>query len=106
MDENKTINDGGPAFPAYRNSTTEHLPDGRGRIISVPADHTGMTLRELYAGMAMQGFVAAAMGSAKPCDVICNGAERKGISESEYVADIAVEFADALIAALGKGGAS
>ena len=39
------INDGGPAFPCEANNYHESL--------------TGMTLRQCYAGMAMQGILAS-----------------------------------------------
>ena len=60
----------------------------------------GMTLREYFAAKAMQGFMAG-VDSRQMANVSKVG----GMRESEFVAGVAVAFADALLAELAKGGA-
>lgn len=67
--------DGGPAFPLER-----HLPDGN-------EAYYGMTLRDLFAGMALIGLNAN-----KICD----------IWPEETLAEAAYKQADAMIKARGK----
>ena len=57
-------------------------------------DPTGLTLREHYAGLAMQGILANNVYSV----TIANSDKSKTVSES--IAGVAVLCADALIAAL------
>ena len=86
-------NDGGPAFPHLHNSCqrineTEMFP--------------GMSLRDYFAGQAMQGILAGSL-LLKIGDVCA----RKGASEEVFlpaVAALAYHTADAMLAA--KGGAS
>ena len=47
---NKTKNDGGPAFPAGISATLKASDDA-------PPTQVGMSLRQWYAGMAMMGIV-------------------------------------------------
>lgn len=54
----------------------------------------GMTLREYYAGLAMQGILA----SPKPL----KAGEDRSLSQCECLANYAVVYADALIAELQK----
>ncbi len=51
-----TKNDGGPAFPRRIENSWGHL------------DHAGMTLRQWYAGMALQGLLANDIGDCRPGD--------------------------------------
>jgi len=71
------INNGGPAYPAR---PTEHLSCG-GTITA----HHGMTKREVAAIAAMQGILSG------------------GYVNADAAPGRAVEYADALIAALGEG---
>lgn len=73
-----TVNDGGPAFPV---ESTDHAKYGI----------AGMSLRDWFAGMALQGMLAASDG--------CGG-EYRSTSEQAY------RFADAMIAQRDKRQAS
>jgi hypothetical protein len=51
----KPINDGGPAFP-----TTERMVDGQGLgRFEYEERHSGMTLRDWFAGKALQGILSS-----------------------------------------------
>lgn len=83
-DTEKKIDDGGPAFPLYRGFAPrdgDHLP--------------GMSLRAWLAGKAMQSVM----------DSFYREKENPISSDEapEFVADTALEFADALIAKLKRG---
>ena len=54
----------------------------------------GMTLRDWFAGKAMQGLISTDVG----WKVIIEQAKDKGIERAEVVADCAYELADALLA--------
>lgn len=84
-------NDGGPAFPRTL-PTGEFPPDECAGII---AAHEGMSKRELFAAMAMQGF--ASVMDKMPANTEC-------ISASHLLAAMSVKCADALISELSKGG--
>lgn len=75
-----------PAFPSRTVSYVRATPDGH--IDPVYQDSTGMTLRQHYAGLAMQGIM-----SAEGQDVVYS---------LEMVATRSVAIADALIAELEK----
>ncbi len=64
-------------------------------------DLSGLTKRELFAAMAMQGFLAGAC-TAESMDGIQNGARERNCSIDEFQAQIAVAQADALLAELSK----
>lgn len=49
------INDGGPAFPQAPHKFLYNSPD-EARIYAIP---TGMSLRDWFAGMALQGMLAS-----------------------------------------------
>lgn len=77
--------------PAYPEPGLSNLPNGEflyGR--------SGMTIREHFAGLAMQGLLA------NPAR--CPGAEVEGGADaySRLVAQVSTEFADALIAELER----
>lgn len=72
--------DGGPAFPHYREVYSHH--DDAGKEVRIPVVHPGMSLRQWYAGLAMQGLLA----NGQPC----------------FVEKDAITRADALIAQLKK----
>jgi len=79
-----TINDGGPAFPS----------DEEGGNIQFPYHMTGMTLRQWYAGMALQGILASPVW-------MRNIEITKGITAEkvkELVAALAHGQADAMLA--------
>ena len=83
-------NDGGPAFPAG------HVRKGRARPHDHGSDwvttditeprHPGLTVRDWFAGMAMQGLLAQSIGTAMGSDV-------------KHCAKYAYEMADAMLAA-------
>jgi len=73
------INDGGPAFPNHYEDRTM-----KGVRNTVVAD--GMSLRDWFAGMALQGLLA-----------MCAGPQISGAT-AEVTAKIAFEHADAMIA--------
>jgi hypothetical protein len=70
------INDGGPAFPQTGCALPPNVP------------YSGMSKREVLAGMAMQGFAA--------------NADLNSLLDST-VQSASVRWADALISELGKG---
>ena len=76
--------DGGPAFPVSQYS-------------EFPGLH-GMTLRDWFAGMALQGMLSdyETVRSAK------SGADRIGITFQEQCANMAYESADAMLEARNK----
>lgn len=82
----KTINDGGPAFPC---DEVEYADSGE---VSVVAHNYGLTKREYFAGLAIQG--------------ICANPEALMRDNSGYpvLARAAANIADALLAKLNKKG--
>lgn len=86
------IDDGGPAFPVPPGIWTQ-LPGDSGSEWSAP--ERGMSLREWYAGLALQGIIA--------CPGTSIGADGKPMSASvfrEAASRAARLYADALIAEL------
>jgi hypothetical protein len=80
-------NDGGPAFPQPESHGQQQLPNGTWeQEYSYPEQ--GMSLRDWFAGMAMQGFMSNSMNGPRPLD---------------YLAKCCYEVADAMIAELNKG---
>ena len=61
-------------------------------------DQHGLTKRELFAAMAMQGVI----GNATLAKVLNQGAAEFGKDAAGFTAQLAREFADALIAELSK----
>ena len=82
------INTGGPAFPTYAGADWDKDPrdpnkdDPRNKILG-----GGMTLRDWFAGLAMQGLIA-----------------KRGTSYWKDTPAIAYTMADALLAERQKGG--
>jgi hypothetical protein len=70
----------------------------RERQTCVDEGTPGASLREVYAGMAMQGLLANA-GFLAAIDAV---AAKRGITSGVAIARSAVEFADALLAELEK----
>lgn len=73
------INDGGPAFPALEAGCTR-------------SDAYGMTLRDWFAGHAMQGMLLC-----EPPNPVPKGCENMTIAE--YIAQRAYKMADAMLKA-------
>lgn len=88
---NKTpINNGGPAFPSQENVND---PRTSGLLFT-----QGMTLRDWFAGMALQGIAAAQSGES--FSVAMNDEiKRRKTSAPEMVALMAYNAADAMLAA-------
>lgn len=62
---------------------------------------TGLTKRELFAAMAMQGAMLI-LATKEGCGVIAENAKRDGKTMRAWMAELSVEHADALIAELEK----
>lgn len=78
-------NDGGPAFPG--NQAKVIIPDHlikEAQVIQSPMN--GMSLRDYYAGQAMQGMLAS-----PKVDIL------EAITEPEYAAKVSYKIADAMI---------
>lgn len=97
----KKINDGGPAFPTDRRQKENYMDErGYGRTRTVTVSHGGMSLRAYFAGQAVQGLLAMdqvhsyVKTNGKPCQTLGEVQAR--------IAEIAVGYADALIAELAK----
>lgn len=78
--------DGGPAFP-------QMCADA----LDIGMVHDGMTLRDWFAGMALQGMVAA-MRSDEGAAAYNDIAESEGLTPPQLVAALAYRYADAVIA--------
>jgi hypothetical protein len=84
-----------PAFPSTRE---EEVPlAGQDRAVKVQFHSNGMTLREYYAGLAMQGLLANKYVRPNIADI--NPTPRP---ENAQLMQVAVQMADALIAELEK----
>lgn len=77
--------DGGPAFPVVRDKDRDVF-------------ESGMSLRDWYAGMALQGLVAAAAFNQKAEDMIKNAGLNPKTDTDEFIAMLANDVADAMIA--------
>jgi hypothetical protein len=86
------INDGGAAFPTMANTgMMQVMADG---TLSIDKEVTGgLTKRELFAGLAMQGTISGYWSN-----------PNMGGLDPQHFASNAVACADALIAELAKGG--
>jgi len=80
-----------PAFPEAR---FEYDPGGIGQGI---LHYSGLTKREWFAGLAMQGLIERHSG-------LHVEYHKHGIRFDENMLTIAVQYADALLAALSKDG--
>jgi hypothetical protein len=67
--------------------------------VTVPTQHPGLTVRELFAGLALQGMVQRDNYSAQ------DAAAGYPNQDAKLQARAAVRFADALVAELAKDGA-
>ena len=79
---NTTQDDGGPAFPG-KHQENVGIPDLAPKMILI--EHGGMTLRDWFAGMALQGFI-----SSYP---------RGDCADAHLIAPDCYEVADAMLAA-------
>jgi len=85
MSDPQKIDDGGPAFPY---TGPYDMPDNSEVLVAFP----GMSLRDWFAGQAMAALVAA---GARP-----DGQDVLQCRDTSEVAAVAVQYADATIAAL------
>lgn len=65
-------------------------------------EYLGMTIRQYYAGLAMQGILAGVNASKEAWADYVKVASEEGISFDQLVSKNSVEAADALIAELNK----
>lgn len=61
-----------------------------------------MTLREHYAGLALQGVLAALGGDEQTIRILLQNAAEKGVTVKQQVARVALDYADELLAALER----
>jgi hypothetical protein len=80
----KQLNNGGPAFPVVH----AIIPQP-GSFTQTPEAHQGMTLRDWFAGMALQGNLAAC----------APGYEYTGGDSHQRAAEEAYRYADSMISA-------
>jgi hypothetical protein len=92
------IDNGGSAFPTHR-ATFDPVKD-------VVIMHDGMTLRDHFAGLAMQAQVATDMVPGEACDQLVEMAEAHGQDVLYRLALNSYEIADAMIKARKEGGAA
>ncbi len=85
---NTTPPDGGPAFP-----TNPHVDGTR---------YNGMSLRDWFAGMAMQGILSAA-NNEETCGAILKTAQASNRSLREHIANNSYGIADAMLVERQKG---
>lgn len=71
--------------------------------VTMTMGYGGLSKRELIAAMAMQG-IAAGMCSGVFADKAANAQGRISMPKPDAVAETAVRYADALLAALAEGG--
>lgn len=97
MNENQ-INDGGPAFPTPIAGCND---GGVYPATQITPNGGGMSLRDWFAGKAMQGILACSAISAP----IPNGNpwEKQGVGYNDWVAGCAYSIADAMLRARETG---
>lgn len=79
-----TLNDGGPAFPAIGSE-------------AFPSDPQGMSIRDWFAGQYLNGIAAGSVIESTATR-IGNMADLRGVSTAYFIASMAYEAADAMIA--------
>lgn len=63
---------------------------------------TGLTKREHFASMAMQGILAGLHGSKEVMKAFSKKCDEEKEEPVDYIANMSIEYADALIQALNK----
>ena len=58
MNNEKKIEDGGPAFPKSGTTACHSLPNGDRIMVDVDPGHCGMSLRDWFLGQALVGLLA------------------------------------------------
>lgn len=88
----RTINDGGPAFPraAYEGQRTAHT------------GHSGMSLRDHFAGLVMLAELQTAGSSKMPAEALRAAATRAGRTIEQQIAWNSYQMADAMLAERAK----
>ena len=97
-------NDGGPVFPLL-NYTSEIGPDGagfmakdsNGKSVWVNSGCPGMSLRDWFAGMALQGMLSGVESDYMAMQATLNDCERRGLTIQGYFAARASTAADAML---------
>jgi hypothetical protein len=93
-----------PAFPVVKSKSDTILgfeSDTMSEVVSTVYSEGGLTKRELFAAMAMQGHLSALAGD-NHCSATLQTAKAKGKKVTEFLAETAVQSADALLAELEK----
>lgn len=80
--------DNGPAFPHV---CAEDCIKGQ-----------GMSLRDWFTGMALQGLTAATFQTDQACKALNQAADEEGLSPHEFLAQTAFRLADAMLKARRK----
>lgn len=86
--------DGGPAFPVSNFSTA--MP---GTVEDAQRMARGMSLRQYYAGLLMQGDLLTCGVPGEACEALVRAAADKGMDPIDLMAQNAMDGADALIRA-------
>lgn len=88
--------DGGPAFPEKRRA---FVGAGQfGEAVTQYETVSGMTLRDYFAGQALQGFLSGIAGLPSMDDIYEQGSDRVFREHAEMVARTMYGYADAMIA--------
>ena len=80
-----SIKDGGPAYPV----PDLHMPDGQIQFGSY-----GMSLRDHFAGLAMQGILSAPIEIQKAWIEL---SQENGVAQQDAISGAAYEYADAML---------
>lgn len=98
-DETVRIDDGGPAFPRPRGKGWDDDGEERSNQAQV-----GMSVRAYFAAKAMQAALNACVSQPHTAAAIAKQSAECGSTQNAYIAKIACDAADALIAELRKAG--
>lgn len=98
------ITDGGPAFPnnggpAFPVNTSVHDGQCGHQTGGTTWQFPGMTLRDHFAGLAMQAHLITDTVPGEACDALLEAAERAGREPLDHLAFNAYEAADAMLKA-------
>jgi len=84
--------------PAFPSSIIEDVwNEEKGGYVEKEILTGGLTKREEMAKCAMQGILAGIYSSLEMSQIISDSAAKAGLDQDEILADIALEYADALL---------